>query len=78
MSIFDDSMVMSLFEDSMVVFYAACPFGRFDGNCAKECHCRNGSEQCDSTTGECISGCHPVWTGTNCQRKHFKQNSHSF
>jgi len=48
---------------------AACPAGRFDVNCAKECHCMNTDEQCDQLSGECVSQCHPRWTGHGCQRK---------
>lgn len=46
---------------------AACPHGRFGVNCAKECHCEDTGEQCDSESGRCASGCHHLWTGDSCQ-----------
>ncbi|XP_053390094.1 scavenger receptor class F member 2-like, partial [Mercenaria mercenaria] len=39
----------------------------FGSNCDFECHCLNG-EQCNSSTGNCPSGCEFDWVGPGCQR----------
>lgn len=44
-----------------------CPQGRFGENCAKECHCKEADEVCDSVLGMCKSGCALGWTNYDCQ-----------
>ncbi|XP_041359099.1 receptor-type tyrosine-protein phosphatase T-like isoform X2 [Gigantopelta aegis] len=44
-----------------------CPAFRFGHNCAKECHCRDRSESCDSILGMCKNGCAQGWRGFDCQ-----------
>ncbi|XP_053400150.1 uncharacterized protein LOC128557190 [Mercenaria mercenaria] len=45
-----------------------CSSGNHFGlNCDFECHCMN-KEQCNSSTGNCPSGCDFDWVGPGCQR----------
>ncbi|CAL1529511.1 unnamed protein product [Lymnaea stagnalis] len=44
-----------------------CPWGRFGVNCVKECHCQNSEDGCNSTYGQCPSGCAKGWSGRDCQ-----------
>ncbi|KAI0209848.1 Receptor-type tyrosine-protein phosphatase kappa [Lamellibrachia satsuma] len=46
---------------------AECVTGRFGVNCEKECHCSSGTEDCQSSSGRCTSGCAPHFTGPTCQ-----------
>ena len=40
----------------------------FGSSCESLCHCKDSSEQCNETTGECtVSGCGDRWMGQGCQ-----------
>ena len=41
--------------------------GRFGDNCDKKCHCKNVTEDCQMTDGQCKTGCAQHFTGDNCQ-----------
>ncbi|XP_053400129.1 uncharacterized protein LOC128557186 [Mercenaria mercenaria] len=48
----------------------------FGPNCYFECHCMN-NEQCNSSTGNCPSGCDFAWVGPGCQRENIVPVGHS-
>ncbi|XP_045180039.2 cell death abnormality protein 1-like isoform X2 [Mercenaria mercenaria] len=46
---------------------------RFGPDCRHACHCMS-KEQCDSSTGDCTSGCDFEWAGPGCQYKNIALN----
>ncbi|KAL4234479.1 hypothetical protein ACF0H5_006124 [Mactra antiquata] len=48
----------------------------FGPECQYMCHCKNG-ESCDTTTGECTSGCDRHWFGPGCQYADLAENEFS-
>ncbi|GFN76357.1 receptor-type tyrosine-protein phosphatase kappa-like [Plakobranchus ocellatus] len=44
----------------------ACPVGKFGRECENDCNCANRQEPCFASTGGCVSGCAPGYTGGDC------------
>jgi hypothetical protein len=46
--------------------FTDCEIGHHGENCTQECgHCTERHE-CDTTTGACLNGCLPNWSGSRC------------
>lgn len=57
-------MTFILLRSAFIV--ARCPSGTFGRDCMFTCHCIDDAD-CDDTSGHCVAGCAPGWSGSSCQ-----------
>ena len=70
----DKKLIISLSKrfiiwDVLLLFFSACPDGKFGAWCTNTCHCADG-DNCNPNSGFCETGeCATQWSGQACQGK---------